>query len=140
VRWLYVGKKETTLGRTYVALSRARNLSSLIIEPMRYDRLSSIKMLNPWSTGWMKKNVFKELLTLSCSNSLCSQGTILCTNCVYCVPNVYIVFKSLFFMIRIVEDMDNAPGMTTLLRDNQLTNMLVLTMFFPCVPSILNTF
>jgi hypothetical protein len=38
-----VGKKETTLGRTYVALSRARNLSSFIIEPMRYDRLSSIK-------------------------------------------------------------------------------------------------
>ena len=45
--WIDVGKKETTLGMTYVALSRARNLSSLIIEPMTYDRLSSIKKLNP---------------------------------------------------------------------------------------------
>ena len=45
--WIDVGKKETTLGMTYVALSLARNLSSLIIEQMTYDRLSSIKKLNP---------------------------------------------------------------------------------------------
>ena len=41
--WIDVGRKETTLGMTYVTLSRVRNLSSIIIEPMTYDRLSSIK-------------------------------------------------------------------------------------------------
>ena len=41
--WIDVGKKETTLGMTYVAISRARNLLSLIMEPMTFDRLTSIK-------------------------------------------------------------------------------------------------
>lgn len=41
--WIDVGKKETTLGMTYVVLSCARNLLSLIMEPMTFDRLNSIK-------------------------------------------------------------------------------------------------
>jgi ATP-dependent exoDNAse (exonuclease V) alpha subunit len=32
--WVDIGKKETMLGVTYVAISRAGNLSSLVIEPM----------------------------------------------------------------------------------------------------------
>jgi hypothetical protein len=43
--WVNVGKKELTVGMTYVALSRVRNLSSLIIEPITFDRLTSIKQL-----------------------------------------------------------------------------------------------
>ena len=43
--WVDVGKKETTLGITYVALSRVRNLSSLVIEPIPYDRLTSISKM-----------------------------------------------------------------------------------------------
>ena len=41
--WIDIGKKETTLGMTYVAISRVRNLLSLIIEPMTFDRLTSLK-------------------------------------------------------------------------------------------------
>ena len=43
--WIDIGKKERTLGTTYVAISRARNLASLVIEPMTYDRLSTIKTI-----------------------------------------------------------------------------------------------
>ena len=35
--WVDIGKKESTLGITYVAISRVRNLSSLVIEPMTLD-------------------------------------------------------------------------------------------------------
>ena len=41
--WIDIGKKESTLGLTYVGLSRVRNLSSLIIEPMTFERLANIK-------------------------------------------------------------------------------------------------
>ena len=41
--WVDIGKKESTLGITYVAISRVRNLSSLVIEPMTLDRLQNIK-------------------------------------------------------------------------------------------------
>ena len=41
--WVDIGKKETTLGITYVAISRVRNISSLVIEPMTFERLQKIK-------------------------------------------------------------------------------------------------
>ena len=41
--WIDIGKKESTLGVTYVGISRVRNLSSLVIEPMTFDRLKNIK-------------------------------------------------------------------------------------------------
>lgn len=41
--WIDIGKKETTLGLTYVAISRVRNLSSLVIEPITFQRLLEIK-------------------------------------------------------------------------------------------------
>ena len=41
--WLDIGKSEATLGISYVAISRVRNLSSLVIEPMTFERLSKIK-------------------------------------------------------------------------------------------------
>ena len=43
--WVNIGKKEHSLGMSYVALSRVRNLSSIVIEPMSFDRLTSIKDL-----------------------------------------------------------------------------------------------
>ena len=43
--WIDIGKKENTLGITYVAISRVRNLSSLVIEPIPYDRLTSINKM-----------------------------------------------------------------------------------------------
>ena len=41
--WVDIGKKESTLGITYVAISRVRNISSLVIEPMTFERLQKIK-------------------------------------------------------------------------------------------------
>ena len=41
--WLDIGCKESTLGTTYVAISRVRNLSSLVIEPMTQERLTCMK-------------------------------------------------------------------------------------------------
>ena len=41
--WINIGKTEKTPGVTYVALSRVRALSSCVIEPFSYERLTSIK-------------------------------------------------------------------------------------------------
>ena len=41
--WSNIGKKESTLGLTYVGISRVRNRSSLVIEPMTFERLANIK-------------------------------------------------------------------------------------------------
>ena len=60
-----VGKKETTLGMTYVALSRARNLSSLIIEPMTYDRLSSIKKVESLKYRLNEENRLQAIANLT---------------------------------------------------------------------------
>ena len=38
--WIDIGQKESTLGMSYVAISRVRSLSSLIIEPISFERLS----------------------------------------------------------------------------------------------------
>ena len=42
--WADIGKSERTTGITYVAISRVKRLSSLVIEPMSFQRLCSIKM------------------------------------------------------------------------------------------------
>ena len=41
--WIDIGKKESTLGISYVAICRVQNFSSLVIEPMTFDRLNSIR-------------------------------------------------------------------------------------------------
>ena len=41
--WIDLGKTERVLGLSYVAISRVRNLESLVIEPMSLQRLQSIK-------------------------------------------------------------------------------------------------
>ena len=42
--WLDIVKKESTLGITYVAISRVLcNISSLVIEPMTFERLQKIR-------------------------------------------------------------------------------------------------
>lgn len=41
--WVDIGKKESTLGFTYIATSRVRNISSLAIEPVTFERLQEIK-------------------------------------------------------------------------------------------------
>ena len=41
--WIDIGKNERTAGVSYVAISRAKTLASCIIEPMTYERLTSLK-------------------------------------------------------------------------------------------------
>ena len=41
--WIDIGKSERVSGITYVAISRVRKLADCIIEPMTFERLSSIK-------------------------------------------------------------------------------------------------
>ncbi|CAB4010748.1 ATP-dependent DNA helicase PIF1 [Paramuricea clavata] len=41
--WVDIGQKESALGISYVAISRVPNISSLVIEPTSFNRLSAIK-------------------------------------------------------------------------------------------------
>lgn len=41
--WIDIGKSERTAGVSYVAISRVKTLSSCVIEPMSYLRLTSLK-------------------------------------------------------------------------------------------------
>ena len=41
--WIDIGKSEKTPGVSYVALSRVKMLSSCVIEPMTYERLTSLR-------------------------------------------------------------------------------------------------
>ena len=52
--WIAVGKKESTLGVTYVGISTVHNLSSLVIEPMTFDMFSNIQdEIHTWP-GFLK--------------------------------------------------------------------------------------
>lgn len=41
--WIDIGKTEATTGITYGAVGRVRTLSSCIIQPVRFERLTSLK-------------------------------------------------------------------------------------------------
>ena len=41
--WIDIGKSEKTPGISYVAISRLRTLPSCVIEPMTFERLTSLK-------------------------------------------------------------------------------------------------
>ena len=63
--WVDIGKKEGTLGITYVALSRACNLTSLVIEPMTYDRLSSINKMKSLQYHLQEEQQLRALANLT---------------------------------------------------------------------------
>lgn len=41
--WIDIGKSERTAGVSYVAISRVKTLTSCVIEPMTYERITSLK-------------------------------------------------------------------------------------------------
>lgn len=41
--WVDIGKSEKTPGISYVAISRVKTLTSCVIEPMTFERLTSMK-------------------------------------------------------------------------------------------------
>ena len=43
--WIDIGPSEKAPGITYVAISRVRSLNSCIIEPMTFERLTSIRLM-----------------------------------------------------------------------------------------------
>ncbi|CAB3990332.1 ATP-dependent DNA helicase PIF1-like [Paramuricea clavata] len=64
--WVDIGKKELTIGMTYVAISRVRNLSSLIIEPITFDRLTSIKQLEALKYRVKEEERLKKIARKTC--------------------------------------------------------------------------
>ena len=44
IAWVDIGKTERTSGVSYVAISRVKTLSSLVLEPMPFERLAKIKL------------------------------------------------------------------------------------------------
>lgn len=56
-----IGKKELTIGMTYVTLSRVRSLSSLIIEPITFERLTYIKQLETLKYRVTEERRLKEI-------------------------------------------------------------------------------
>ena len=44
--WIDIGKSERTAGVSYVAISRVKTLTSCVIEPMTYERITSLKSSN----------------------------------------------------------------------------------------------
>ena len=57
----YFGKSEKTLGITYVGLSRVKKLSSLVVEPMTFDRLKSIKKNNSLKYRQQEEKTLNQL-------------------------------------------------------------------------------
>jgi len=41
--WIDIGKSEKTPGVSYVAINRVKTLSSCVVEPMTFERLTSLK-------------------------------------------------------------------------------------------------
>lgn len=50
--WVDLGPSEKAAGLTYVVLTRVRSLSNLTIEPMPYERLTSLKKSSNTSTEY----------------------------------------------------------------------------------------
>lgn len=70
--WVDIGKKESTLGITYVAISRVRNISSLVIEPMTYERLQKIRNSELLKYRLKEEQRLKQL----CDKTVLSYGKI----------------------------------------------------------------
>ena len=59
--WVDIGQSEKAAGITYVAISRVRSLDSCIIEPMTYERLTSIKKSSQFQFRLNEENRFSKL-------------------------------------------------------------------------------
>ena len=59
--WIDIGPSEKAAGITYVAISRVRSLKSCIIEPMTFERLTSIKNSSQFQFRLMEENRLAKL-------------------------------------------------------------------------------
>lgn len=65
--WIDIGKSERTAGVSYVALSRAKALSSCVIEPMTYERLKSLKSSSIFQYRLDEEKRLNDLAQKTCS-------------------------------------------------------------------------
>lgn len=59
--WIDIGPSEKAAGITYVAISRVRSLHSSIIEPMTFERLTSIKKSSQFQFRLKEENRLGKL-------------------------------------------------------------------------------
>lgn len=59
--WIDIGPSEKAAGITYVAISRVRSLKSCIIEPMAFERLTSVKNSSQFQFRLMEENSLAKL-------------------------------------------------------------------------------
>jgi ATP-dependent DNA helicase PIF1 len=67
--WIDIGKSERTAGVSYVAISRAKTLSSCVIEPMTYERLTSLKSSASLQFRLEEENRLDRLARTTCMHS-----------------------------------------------------------------------
>lgn len=65
--WIDIGKSEKTPGVSYVAISRVRTLSSCVVEPMTFERLTSLK-----SSATLTYRLDEEARLDKLANATCS--------------------------------------------------------------------
>ena len=65
--WIDIGKSERTAGVSYVAISRVKTISSCVIEPMTYERLTSLKSSANLQFRLEEENRLDHLAQITCS-------------------------------------------------------------------------
>ena len=65
--WIDIGKTERTAGVSYVAISRAKTLASCVIEPMTFERLTSLKSSSNLHYRLEEENRLDQLAQATCS-------------------------------------------------------------------------
>ena len=68
--WIDIGKSERTAGISYVAISRVKSLASCIIEPMTFERLTSLKSLANLQYRLEEENRLDQLAKTANSSAL----------------------------------------------------------------------
>lgn len=66
--WIDLGPSEKVAGLTYVAVSRVRKLSNLVIEPMSFDRLHSIKKTSNYKYSLLEETRLNTLAQKTLQN------------------------------------------------------------------------
>lgn len=59
--WVDLGPSQKAAGQTYVVLTRVRSLSNLIIEPIPYQRSTSLKKSSSYKYGVLEEIRLKKL-------------------------------------------------------------------------------
>jgi ATP-dependent exoDNAse (exonuclease V) alpha subunit len=74
--WIDIGKSEKTAGVSYVAISRAKTLASCVIEPMSFERLTSLKSSANLQYRLEEENRLEQLAQTTRSTYTVDQQTV----------------------------------------------------------------